>query len=391
MSKSTSGHGSIRKKTVTRNGKTYHYWEARYTAGYGENGRQIQKSVTGKTQKEVADKLREITESISSGSYIDPSKMTVRQWCKEWEKTYLCKKKIGTQKNYISALKNHILPQLGHIRLQRLTHNDVQRFANSLDYLTTGSIKNIVHQLSTILEAAKKSNYIKENPARDISFPASGEYNVNVLSEDEIRAFIAAIRGSRFENIYLVSLFTGMRESEVLGLTWDGINFDEGIINLDHQLITIIVKQYKNNPDMDIFSAPKNGKARTIKPPAFVMKVLQNQRALQSEQSLEAGSSFDNRNNLVFCDGLGHPITQNALYLEYKRLMKDINPRAKLHDLRHTYAVAAIRSGIDYKTISDNLGHASVSFTLDVYAKTTMEMQKEAAEKLEAYIAQLIS
>ena len=395
MSKSTSGHGSIRKKEVTRNGKTYKYWEARYTVGYGENGKQIQRSVSGKTQKEVADKLREITESISSGAYIDPSKMTVRQWCEIWEKTYLDKKKIGTQKGYISALKNHILPKLGHIRLQKLSHDDVQRFANSLDYLTSGSIENIIHRLSTILDAAKKSHYIRENPALRISYPVTEKFKSGimsrVLSENEMRQFISVISGSRYENIYLVTLFTGLRESEVLGLTWDSINFDEGIINLNHQLIYLIAKQYKENPNMEIFSDPKNGKSRIIQPPAYVMKILQNQRAKQSEQHIAAGSSFNNRNNLVFCDELGRPITQNALYCDFKRIIQPIKPDAKFHDLRHTYAVAAIRSGIDYKTISDNLGHASVAFTLDVYAETTKEMQKAAAEKLEAYITQFIS
>lgn len=395
MSKSTSGHGSIRKKEVTRNGKTYKYWEARYTVGYGENGKQIQRSVSGKTQKEVADKLREITESISSGAYIDPSKMTVRQWCEIWEKTYLDKKKIGTQKGYISALKNHILPKLGHIRLQKLTHDDVQRFANSLDHLTSGSIENIIHRLSTILNAAKESHYIRDNPALHISYPVTEKFKSGimsrVLSENEMRQFISVISGSRYENIYLVTLFTGLRESEVLGLTWDSINFDEGIINLNHQLIYLIAKQYKENPNMEIFSDPKNGKSRIIQPPAYVMKILQNQRAKQSEQHIAAGSSFNNRNNLVFCDELGRPITQNALYCDFKRIIQPIKPDAKFHDLRHTYAVAAIRSGIDYKTISDNLGHASVAFTLDVYAETTKEMQKAAAEKLEAYITQFIS
>ena len=122
-----------------------------------------------------------------------------------------------------------------------------------------------------------------------------------------------------------------------------------------------------------------------------MMKVLQKQYARQSEQNIAAGSSFNNRNNLVFCDELGRPITQNALYCDFKRTIQPIKPEAKFHDLRHTYAVAAIRSGIDYKTISDNLGHASVAFTLDVYAETTKEMQKAAAEKMEAYIAQIIS
>lgn len=88
--KNAAGCGSIRKKTIKRNGKEYPYWEARYTVGFDPGtGKQIQKSVTGKSQKEVAQKLKELTAALDAGTYIAPSKMTVSQWLDTWQAEYL--------------------------------------------------------------------------------------------------------------------------------------------------------------------------------------------------------------------------------------------------------------------------------------------------------------
>ena len=88
--KSAAGCGTIRKKTVTKNGKDYTYWEARYTAGYDPGtGKQIQKSITGKTQSEVAKKLKEATAALDAGTYIAPHKTTVAQWMDTWQAEYL--------------------------------------------------------------------------------------------------------------------------------------------------------------------------------------------------------------------------------------------------------------------------------------------------------------
>ena len=88
--KNASGAGTIRKKTVRRGGREYTYWEARYTGGFNPGtGRQKQKSVTGRTQKEVAQKLREVTVELDHGTYQEPCKMTLGQWLDIWQKDYL--------------------------------------------------------------------------------------------------------------------------------------------------------------------------------------------------------------------------------------------------------------------------------------------------------------
>ena len=88
--RAANGNGTYRKKTVIRNGKEYTYWESRYTAGYDPGtGKQIQRSITGKTQREVIQKLKAATAAIDAGTYIAPSKMTVGQWLDIWVAEYL--------------------------------------------------------------------------------------------------------------------------------------------------------------------------------------------------------------------------------------------------------------------------------------------------------------
>ena len=132
-SRAAQGSGTIRKKTITRNGKDYTYWEARYTEGIDPGtGKQIQRSITGKTQKEVAQKLKAVTTSIDMGTYIAPNKMTVGQWLDIWSAEYLGGVKPKTAESYDCQIRNHIKPALSAIKLEALSAPTIQRFYNRL-------------------------------------------------------------------------------------------------------------------------------------------------------------------------------------------------------------------------------------------------------------------
>ena len=129
--RSAAGAGNIRKKTVTSKGKTYTYWEARYSMGFDPaTGKQIQKAVTGSTQKEVAQKLREITTDIDRGTYVEPSKITLKQWMTEWQRDYLFGVKPSTKRLYQECIRLYILPHLGEAKLDQLSGPMIQRFYN---------------------------------------------------------------------------------------------------------------------------------------------------------------------------------------------------------------------------------------------------------------------
>ena len=117
------------------------------------------------------------------------------------------------------------------------------------------------------------------------------------------------------------------------------------------------------------------------------MEHLKHRRSVQALQKLAAGAAWQNPLNLVFTDALGTHLTKPTVYRAYKKVVSAIGrPDARFHDMRHSYAVAAIRSGDDIKTVQNNLGHATAAFTLDVYGHVTPQMKKESADRMERFI-----
>ena len=139
----SQGAGTIRKKIVTRNGQTYSYWEARVTVGRDPGtGKQIQKSFSGKTQKEVREKMQAAAVAVNDGVYRESTRMTLGAWLDVWTSEYLGDVKPFTVVSYKGQVENHIKPALGAVKLELLTPHAVQSFYNSLSKPTTVRLKN---------------------------------------------------------------------------------------------------------------------------------------------------------------------------------------------------------------------------------------------------------
>lgn len=381
--KAADGQGNIRKRTVTRNGKTYTFWEARYSDGFDPGtGKHIQRSITGKTQGEVVLKLAEITASINSGSHQSPSKMTVGQWLDVWAETYLAGVKPRTAENYRSVVKNHLKPGLGAVRLDALKTHMIQDFLNKqAETLSPKTVKNNVGVLHRALSQAVQNKEIKYNPVDACVIPRAEKPEIHPFDDAQMKAFLEAIKGNRFEDLFTVTLFTGLRKGEVLGLSWDNVNLDAGRITIKQQLqLDQASGEYR-------LVTTKNSKGRVIAPAPSVMAVLRRVHRQQIENQLKSAGCWHNPLNLVFTDELGGHLTPYTVWRYFKQVSEKIGrPDARFHDLRHTYAVSAIRAGDDIKTVSDNLGHATVAFTLDVYGHVTDQMKQASADRMEAFI-----
>lgn len=379
--KNAKGAGTIRKKTVTRNGREYTYWEARVTTGRDPGtGKQLQRSFTGKTQKEVREKMQATAVEVNQGIYQAPSKMTVGQWLDIWQRDYLGSVKPATIQMYRGHIKNHIKPALGAVRLERLHPHDVQEFVNNLE-LSPATVRNIHQVLRTSLGKAVDLGYIARNPAARCELPRQDQQEVQPFSDAQTAALLDAARGSEVENLLIVALFTGLRQSEVLGLTWDVIDFDSGTIRVNKQL------NRQGHLAESLFQSPKSGKARTITPPAAVFKALKRQRARQMEQRLKAGPLWDAPHDLVFTTEIGAPFNQQRAVRGFMAALTAAGLSGfHFHSMRHTYAVNALRAGEDIKTVQASLGHATAAFTLDKYGHVTDQMRKESAARMEAFI-----
>ena len=392
--RAAQGTGTIRKKTVTRGGKLYDYWEARLTVGYDPGtGKQIQRSFSGKTQKEVREKMQAAAVAYNDGTYTAPQKITVGEWLDIWSQTYLGGVKPFTVAAYQGQIRNHLKPALGAIKLEALNAHTIQQFYNRLGNPKDGSrplspktVKNIHGILHKALQQAVSIGYLRFNPAGACTLPRVVRKPIQPLDEPQTKAFLQAIHGHRLEALFTVTLFTGMREGEALGLMWDCVDFDQGTILIDKQL-----QREKKKGGQYLFAPLKNDKSRTITPAPWVIELLRQHRAQQAQARLQAGIAWEN-SGLVFTDDLGHHLAFATVLKNFKAVVASIGlPQVRFHDLRHSYAVAAIRSGDDIKTVQSNLGHATAAFTLDVYGHVTNQMKQASAARMETYIKDVLN
>ena len=390
--KSAAGTGTIRKKTVTRGEKEYIFWEARYTTGYNPGtGKQIQRSITGKTQKEVAKKLKEATASIDAGTYIAPNKMTVGQWLDIWQEEYLGAVKHSTAVSYKATIKNHLKPNLGALRLETLAPHQVQALYNSLTRPTSSAnaisaktLKNIHGVLHKALQQAVLNGNMRQNPCNACVLPKVEKKQIQPLDEDQIAAFIKAIKGHRFEDLFTVTIFTGLREGEVCGLLWDCVDLEKGTMLINKQL-----QKVRQTGGEHRLVPTKNGKERSITLAPFVVSILKQTKKKQLENRLRYGECYVG-SGFVFTDELGAHLKPQVVYRDFKKVVTDMGcPATRFHDLRHSYAVAALKSGDDIKTVQENLGHATAAFTLDIYGHVTEKMKQESANRMEQFIQSL--
>lgn len=272
--KGAGGAGSIRKITTTRNGKTYTYWQGRYTEGFDPGtGKQIQRSITGKTQKEVAQKLRQITASLDDGTYKAPCKLTVGEWLDIWTQDYLVSVKPRTVDSYKTTVENHLKPAFAAMKLDALKTQDVQRFYNSLQVecgdrkpLSAKSVRNIHGVFHKAMQQAVKLGHIRTNPADPCDLPRAVRKDIHPLDNEAIARFLKVARGHRYEAIYVLTLFTGLREGEVLGLLWDCVDLERGVIVVNKQL----QKERRGKGEYHLVTT-KNGKSRQITAAPFVV------------------------------------------------------------------------------------------------------------------------
>ena len=195
------------------------------------------------------------------------------------------------------------------------------------------------------------------------------------------------IKGEEFEDLILVDMFTGLRCGELIGLTWDCIDFDKEIIHVKKQLA-----QTRKTGEKYAFSSPKNGKSRIIHPAPYVIQVLKRHKKRQAEMRLAAGELWNEGNfqNLVFTHKDGSHLSQPTVWKIFDKMQKKAGlEHHRLHDLRHTYAVNSLMAGDDIKTLSENLGHYSVAFTLDRYGHVTDSMRKTSSDRMQRFIEAL--
>ncbi|MGM9617497.1 tyrosine-type recombinase/integrase [Butyricicoccus sp.] len=383
MKRNANGSGSIRQRA---NGK----WEARVTIGINPGtGKPIRRSIYGNTQKEVRQKMTAVIRELDKGTYQEPSKMTVAEWMDEWLSTF-CTNSVKplTYSSYEGIIKNHIKPSVGSIALQSIKGTHIQKLYNDMTKqgLSAKTVKNVSAVLHKALSVAMKQGFIIGNPCEAAELPKATKHEIQPLSDEEIPLFLQAIESDSMKNAYALCLFAGLREAECLGLSWNQVDFEQGRITISQQL----QKEKKKGAKYYIADTTKSGKPRTIEPPAIAFEYLREEHLAQQQNRLRAGEVWSNPENLVFTNTVGNHLAFSTFYKHFKKIAEKIGrPDARPHDLRHTAATVAIASGSDIKSVQDLLGHATASFTLNVYTHTSEKMMQDTANRMQSYYENL--
>ena len=332
--------------------------------------------------------MAQITVELDSGTFIEPSRLTVGEWLDMWLADYVkISVKLTTYQTYERKCRGNIKPHLAAVKLSALTAPAIQKMINRLNEdLSPKSVKCIHGILHKALQQAVSLGYIRANPADACKLPKLVKKEITPLDKEEISAFIDAVRGHEFETLYLVTLFTGVRQSEAIGLRWRCVDFETGRILINGQLL----RDYAAG-GYYFDESTKNNKSRHIAPAKFVMAALKKHKVEQMKARMLAGSAWI-ESDYVFTNESGEHLKHVTVYKGYKRIVSELGiPTARYHDLRHSYAVAAIRAGDDVKTVQENLGHHTAAFTLDQYGHVTENMKRESADRMDMYIANALA
>jgi integrase len=313
------------------------------------------------------------------GRNLDSSKQTLNLYLDRWLE--VCAKprlRAKSFQDYEGLLRRYVRPQLGMKPLASVQAFDIQSlYRELLDRgLSARSIRYTHAVLRSALKQAVRWKLLLANSAELVDLPRHTRHRVGVLTVEQARAFITAIKEHPYEALFALAMTTGMRPSEYLALTWADVDLGRGTVSVSRTL------EWRKG-GWQFADTKRSRSRRVIKLQVWVIALLEKHR-----QSVDMRTDGEPAHALVFVAKRGGPIHESKFVNRYfKPLLKSAGlPDIRLYDLRHTAATLALTAGVSPKVISEQLGHASVAFTLDVYSHVLPHMQELAALKVEALL-----
>ena len=377
MSKRGNREGSIYRRQDGR-------WVASVTTrGGGHAGRR--KYLYGRTRDEVAKKLTDALKSVKDSLPLPSEQTTVASFARVWLDGLRFSRRPRTVESYEGILRNHVLPALGAIRLNRLQPVHIEALHSALEAkgLSAASIRNFHARINTMLAKAVRLGLVARNVATLVELPRIEKRQLPIVSPREIARFLLNARHERLEALFVLAVTTGARQGELLGLTWDKVDVEMGEIRITHAMQRLDGRSSLVEPKTP-------GSRRTVALTRMAVEALRRQRLRQSEEALGLGRAWDNTLNLVFTSQVGSPLEKtNVIRRQFKPLLVKTGLPTKLrfHDLRHIAATLALSQGTPVHVVSEMLGHSDAATTLRIYAHVIPGAQRQAADAMEAVLA----
>jgi integrase len=355
-------------------------WHGYVSMGLKDGGRRDRRHVSAGTRREVVTKVRALEAKRDAGTALAAgTPPTVAVWMGEYLDNVAARRvRPSTLERYRSLARIHIVPRIGHHRLDRLQPEHVERLYAAMagEGLAPASVLQAHRLLSRALKIAMQRGRIARNVCTLVDAPSLDHHEIEPLTVAEARAILDTARGRRNGARWAVALALGLRQGEALGLLWPDIDLDAGTLTVRRAL------QRQKGKGLVLVEPKSRAGRRTIALPEPVAELLRAHRGAQNAERLHAGSEW-HRHDFVFAQRTGLPIDSRADRRDWDQLLRDAGVRpARLHDARHTAATTLLVMGVPARVVMQILGHSQIGLTLGTYSHVVPELANDAADKI---------
>lgn len=315
------------------------------------------------TKKEAQETCAALINELTNGTFLKPSQANVEKFLTDWLITKKTTIRESTYSSYTAIIKS-LIPLIGREKVSEITSKRILKLYNDLSEKYSSARLGDVHKVLTMAFAlAKSTNEIKMNPMDHVKKPKVENKTFSVWTQEQCQLFLNGIKDKSYYIVFHIALSTGMRQSEILGLSWSNINLEEGTIE-------VIQRSSHDGKKVEPYLKTNSSK---------------RQIALD-ENTIQILRKAEKKSDLLCTTQNGTPITPRNLMRSYYAYIKSLNlPSITFHDLRHTHATLLLQAGVNPKVVAERLGHADMRMTLERYSHVLPHMQKSAAEKIKNF------
>lgn len=353
-----------------------------------------------KVQKRMADLRYEVEHGLKGKG----DNVALNEWFDTWLNVHKKRTiKESTRVRYHDMYERYIKPSLGKRRIADLSPTIVEKLLQGMadDDYSTKTIKDVYNIINAMVQYAVHNRLVSFNVCSGVEVPKTKKKEIRVLTLEEQQDLLKNTEGRLHKNLIHVALGTGMRAGEMLGLTWDDVDFRKKEIHINKTLVYI--KDLETKKYKFLYQTPKTKNSiRTIPMLDSVYRVLKKQKVQCMEMQLRAEEwqPLEGFETLVFVGRNGKPVANHTFQKSLDDIVKKINAEREAvaeendtafepmqhihpHALRHTFATRCFEAGMEAKSVQMFLGHSSISITLDLYTHVTDDKQRKELNKLE--------
>lgn len=381
--KGRRGHG---EDSIYRDGDR---WRGAVSLGRGPDGSRRRVKVSGRTKAEVVAKLKEVHRAFDAGVEQPTSRLTVGAYLDRWVVGLQGRVEAKTASDYADTVRLHLRPALGHRQLTDLTVADVNALWTAK--LKKGYKPNSIRIMRAVLRSAfrqaEKEGLIVRNVAALSDPPKLEHQEGRSLSVDQARKLLAAAKDDRLEALYAIALTYGLRRGEALGISWNDVDLEAGVVQIQHQVSRVRLAEKEREPTgrrsrLVVKDLKTKRSRRNLHLTAELIAMLRTHRSRQAAERLAAGPAWKD-SGMVFTTATGTVVDPDNFSHGFNKLCE----RAGLghwhpHELRHSAASLMLAQGTDLHVVSEILGHSSVAMTKDVYGHLVAGQKPAAAQAM---------